>query len=109
MEYLVASESTLKQKKKMKVVVKNKTILLTMTENGIFAIQDKCPHRGSSLLSGKFDNGVIVCKDHGLPISVETGEVTDQKKADFLKLDEYSLSVRKFKTVLKEGNVFIIM
>ena len=80
-----------------------------MTENGIYAIQDKCPHRGSSLLSGKLENGVIVCKDHGLPISVETGEVTDMNKAEFLRLDEYSLSVRKFKTVVKDGKVYIDM
>ncbi|MBI9010114.1 MAG: hypothetical protein JEZ05_08780 [Tenericutes bacterium] len=55
------------------------------------------------------EDGVISCKDHGLPISVETGEVIDMTKAEFLKLDEFSLSVRKFKTVVKDGKVFVIM
>jgi nitrite reductase/ring-hydroxylating ferredoxin subunit len=109
MEYLVANEATLKQKKKMRVKIKNRDILLTSTENGIFAIQDKCPHRGVSLASGKLEDGVISCKDHGLPISVETGEVTDMKKAEFLKLDEFSLSVRTFKTIVKDGKVFVEM
>jgi len=109
MEYLVANEATLKQKKKMRVKIKNRDILLASTENGIFAIQDKCPHRGSSLVSGILENGIIVCKDHGLPISVESGEVTDSVKAEFLKLDEFSLSVRTFKTIVKDGNVFIDM
>ncbi len=109
MEYLAASLSTLKQKKKLKVQIKNRTILLAITETGVYAIQDKCPHMGSSLFSGIFKDGVITCKDHGLGISVITGEVVDKQKAEFLKLDEFSLSVRKFKTVVKEGSVFIDM
>ena len=107
MEYLVANLSTLNQKKKLRVQVKNRWILLTSTENGVFAIQDKCPHMGSSLVSGRLVDGIITCKDHGLGISVETGNVTDEKKAKALRLDEYSLSVKKFKVIIRENAVYI--
>ncbi|XMB72923.1 Rieske 2Fe-2S domain-containing protein [Mycoplasmatota bacterium WC30] len=109
MEFFAASLLTLKQKKKLKVQIKNRTVLLTMTDKGIYAIQDKCPHMGSSLLSGKLTDDVITCKDHGLGISVITGEVVDKRKAEFLKLDEYSLSVKKFKTVVKDDSVYIVV
>lgn len=108
MEYFAAALSTLKQKRKMRVTINNNPILLTYTKNGVFAVRDKCPHMGSSLASGTLKDGVITCKDHGLPISVETGEVTSKTKAEFLKLDEYSLSVRTYKTIIKENQVYII-
>ncbi|MCK5732136.1 MAG: Rieske 2Fe-2S domain-containing protein [Tenericutes bacterium] len=107
MEYLVANLSTLNQKKKLRVQVKNRWILLTSNDSGIFAIQDKCPHMGSSLFSGRLQDGVITCKDHGLGISVETGNVTDERKAKSLRLDEYSLSVRKFKVVIRDNSIYI--
>jgi nitrite reductase/ring-hydroxylating ferredoxin subunit len=107
MEYKAAKLSTLKQKHKMRVLVNNMPILLAYTKRGVFAIRDKCPHMGATLSNGMLKDGVITCKDHGLPISVETGEVTNKAKADFLNLDEYSLSVRKYKTIIKDDTVFI--
>ena len=107
MEYFLTDLSTLKARRKMKFEVKNRTILLAYTDNGVFAVQDKCPHRGASLYPGLYEDGVIICKDHGLKISVETGEVTDLQKAEFLKFDEYSMNVKTFKVIVKEDLIYL--
>lgn len=107
METYVAKLSTIQQKKKMRIMIKNKPILLTYTGNGVFAMRDKCPHMGATLSNGILKDGIITCKDHGLPISVETGQVTNMTKAKFLRLDDYSLSVRTYQTIVKNGSVYI--
>jgi len=107
MEVFITKLSTIKAKKKMQVTIENRRLLLAYTENGVFAIRDKCPHMGSTLANGNLKDGVITCKDHGLPISVETGEVTNMTKAKFLRLDEYSLSVRTYKIVIRDDSVYV--
>ena len=107
MEYFATKLSTLIQKQKLSLIINNRPILLAYTENGVFAIRDKCPHMGSMISTGVLAEGIITCKYHGLPISVETGEVTNLQKADFLKLDQYSRSVTKYKTIIQEDSVYI--
>ncbi|XFA98713.1 Rieske (2Fe-2S) protein [Candidatus Izemoplasma sp. B36] len=107
MEYYVCEIETLKQKRKIRFKAKNRYILVAYTDNGIFAISDKCPHMGSSLFYGILSDGEIKCKDHGLPISVETGKVTNLNIAKALRLDEYSLDVRTFKTVIKDNKIYL--
>ncbi|MBN2877188.1 MAG: Rieske (2Fe-2S) protein [Bacilli bacterium] len=107
MEYLATQLSTLTQKGKMRVVIQNRPILLTYVNGSVYAIRDKCPHMGATLSNGILANGIITCKDHGLPISVITGEVTDSNKADFLRVDEHSRSVRIYQTIIKDNNIYV--
>jgi len=107
MEYFAAKLAVLKQKEKLALTINNRPILLVYTKNGVFAIRNKCPHMGSPLASGVLEDGVITCKFHGLPISVETGEVISKQKADYLKLDEFSRSVTSYKTTIKDESVYI--
>lgn len=107
MEYFVTKLSTIQAKKKMRVLVEGRPILLACTKNGVFAIRDKCPHMGAILSNGMYEDGIIRCKDHKLPINVETGQVSDMEKADFLRLDEYSRSVSTYMVVVKEESVYI--
>lgn len=104
--YLTELE-TLKQRKKMRVPYLNRFLLLAYNEDKVYCIHDKCPHMGSTLSNGILEGEVITCKDHGLPISLATGEVTDASKAEFLKIDEYSRSVRAYKTLVKDGKVYL--
>ena len=107
MDFKLTSLDTLKQKKKMRIHVKNKFVLVAYTEDGIFAINDKCPHMGASLYPGKLEGKVIRCKDHGLPVSLETGLVTDEAKAKFLNLEEWDMSVKQYEPFVKDGYVYI--
>ncbi len=107
MKYFATKLSTLNEKMKLGLVINNRSILLTYTKNGVFAVRDKCPHMGSPLSSGTLIDGIITCKFHGLPISVETGEVTNIQKAEFLKLDKYSLNITTYKTIIEDDSVYI--
>ncbi|MDT8337079.1 MAG: Rieske 2Fe-2S domain-containing protein [Candidatus Izemoplasmatales bacterium] len=107
MKFFATKLSTLKEKMKLGLVINNRPILLAYTNKGVFAIRDKCPHMGSPLSSGTLIDGIITCKYHGLPISVETGEVTNVKKAEFLKLDKYSLNVTTYKTIIEKDSIYI--
>lgn len=42
-------------------------------EGTLHAIDDSCPHQGSSLGMGKLDGEVVTCPGHGLRFSVVTG------------------------------------
>lgn len=106
MERLVDLE-TLIQKGKMKVPYKHRVILLVYIDGEVFAIDDKCPHMSASLFPGKIEGDVIYCKDHSLGISLKTGEVANRNQADFMRLDEYSRSVKKYPIVVKDGVVFL--
>ncbi len=107
MKQYLTKVSTIKQKKTLRIVVNNLPILLAYFEEKIYAIRDKCPHMGATLSRGIYKDGVITCKDHGLPISVITGAVTDQSKADFLNLEEYSRTVRTYKVIVESDSVYI--
>ena len=43
--------------------------------NGDFyAIDDSCPHMGSSLGMGRLDGCIVTCRAHGLTVDVTTGQ-----------------------------------
>jgi nitrite reductase/ring-hydroxylating ferredoxin subunit len=106
MEKLVELER-LKKKQKMRVPYKNRHILLVYVKDQVYGIDDKCPHMGTSLYPGKLEEDVIYCKDHRLAIDVKTGEVANKKQADFMGLDDYSRSVKKYPVFVEDGIVFI--
>ncbi|MBV8634089.1 MAG: Rieske 2Fe-2S domain-containing protein [Burkholderiaceae bacterium] len=39
----------------------------------LFAIDDSCPHAGSSLASGKVEHGAVQCPAHGLRFDLASG------------------------------------
>lgn len=99
--------STLKEKKKMRVIINNRPILLVIHHELPYAVADKCPHQGFSLFTGKYENGIIGCKEHGLQIDVTTGNVTNPLKAKALRMEEQDQSIKTYKTVVEDGKVMI--
>ena len=45
--------------------------------DGIFAMENRCPHRGDPLSEGELDGSVIVCASHGWAFDVRTGHRPD--------------------------------
>ena len=41
----------------------------------VFAIGDRCPHRGFPLHDGSFDGSVVRCRTHGSTFDLRTGAV----------------------------------
>jgi nitrite reductase (NADH) small subunit len=66
-------------------------------DDRIFALEDKCPHRGGPLSQGIVHDGCVTCPLHNWVISLETGTA--------LGADEGS--VHTFALKIEEGRLFI--
>jgi len=64
------------------------SIVLLNIENRLYAIDDRCPHQGASLYSGKVEGCAIKCPAHGLCFNLDNGNMLDSA---LLKLDTYTL------------------
>ena len=69
----VASAKDLEPGKKMGVQVGDKPILLVNVEGNLYAIGNKCTHRGCSLSDGTLRGDQIRCVCHGSTFDVKTG------------------------------------
>ena len=58
-----------------RVVVDDTPVLLLRQGDEIFAIHDRCSHRGCSLSEGSIEGEEVVCACHGSRFSLRTGAV----------------------------------
>lgn len=65
----------------------------------IYAIDDSCPHQGSSLCGGRLEGRVIQCCAHGLRFDLASGYL----------LNSTSLKVANYPTEVVDGQVFIVI
>jgi 3-phenylpropionate/trans-cinnamate dioxygenase ferredoxin component len=107
MRTLVCAWSALQERGKTKTMVSGKPVFVALADGTAYAIADKCPHMGFLLSPGKYADGLITCKEHGIEIDVKTGEVRNVQKADFLKMSEYDRSIKTYKVVVENGNIYI--
>ncbi|MCJ7696687.1 MAG: Rieske 2Fe-2S domain-containing protein [Anaerolineaceae bacterium] len=71
---------------KVRVQVEGKSILLVNLDGEFFALDNKCPHLGGSLVEGDLKDGCIVCPKHGAAFDVKTGENRGNAKIAFVKM-----------------------
>ena len=57
------------------VFVAGRVIALFNVGGEIYALDDACPHQGSSLGMGKLDGAIVQCRAHGLRFDVRTGRM----------------------------------
>ena len=107
MEHYVTDIKTLKEEKVMQVEVLYRMILLILTEDEIYAIEDRCPHLGISLSTGKIVSDTIKCKDHGLAISLKSGQVISENQANYLRLDTTNRQIKTYPVVVKQDKVYL--
>ena len=55
------------------VTIAGKAVALFNVGGQVYAIDDTCPHAGSSLGNGKLDGRIVTCRSHGMRIDVVTG------------------------------------
>lgn len=101
--------STLKAKNKIRLIINNKPVLLTMAFDKPYAIADKCPHQGFSLFTGKYEDGIIACKEHGLQIDVRTGKVVNPLKANALRMDESEHAIKTYQVIVENDKVYFVL
>lgn len=75
-------------------------VCLVKGTQGIYAINDKCPHNGASLSSGMCnEHNEIVCPMHRYPFNLETGKASAGM----------AISVQTYPVVIQEDGVFVGM
>jgi len=72
-------------------------VVLFKVDGEVCALDDSCPHAGSSLVSGRFDGRTVTCPGHGLRFDVRTGRMPG---VDGLRATTYPVQV-------KDGEVFV--
>jgi len=106
MGFVKATDTTgLSVGSKKMVVVDGKEILLTNIDGSYYAIANKCPHMGGSLVKGTLEDGIITCPRHGSKFDVKTGRAVGGPKILFMKFnvkDDSSYPVKL------EGNDILI-
>lgn len=107
MKHPVCSYADLLAKGKLRVLVNEKPVLVIPFEGKVYALADKCPHKGAPLSPGKLDGAIIQCKEHGLQLDIRTGTVIDNLKAKFLVPDKDARSIKTFKTSIEGDQVFV--
>ena len=55
------------------VILHDTPIALFKWEDWVYAIDDRCPHMGSSLAAGRMENGVVECPRHGWRFRITDG------------------------------------
>lgn len=48
-------------------------VLVGRTEDGLFAVNDRCTHQAALLSAGKIRRGAVMCPLHGARFEMETG------------------------------------
>jgi len=59
------------------VSVEGREILIVRTSEGLFAVEDLCPHAEQPLSTGTVDGTLLTCRHHGVQIDLRTGQVVD--------------------------------
>jgi len=107
MKHKACSFADLETIGKMRVLINERPLLVVAFEGKAYAMNDKCPHKGAPLSPGKYESGIIQCKEHGLQIDARTGIVVNNLKSKFLVPNEESRSIKTYVTTIEDGSVFI--
>lgn len=59
------------------VSIEGREILIVRTAEGLFAVEDLCPHAQQALSTGKVDGTLLTCRHHGVQINLRTGQVIE--------------------------------
>jgi 3-phenylpropionate/trans-cinnamate dioxygenase ferredoxin subunit len=54
--------------------VEGYSIAVFNVDGKLYAIDDSCPHQGSSLAAGTLEGWVVTCSSHGMKVNVTGGE-----------------------------------
>jgi 3-phenylpropionate/trans-cinnamate dioxygenase ferredoxin subunit len=83
------------------VSIKGRDILIARTAEGLFAVEDLCPHAEQPLSTGKAEGNLLTCKHHGVQIDLRTGRVVESM--GFLGLQPLNV----FAVEEAEGSIWI--
>ena len=71
----IATVSEIQPGQRKTVSIDGKKILALNVGGNLYAVNDKCPHRGCSMSKGKLRGKIITCPCHSAQFDLETGAV----------------------------------
>ncbi|WP_223537581.1 Rieske (2Fe-2S) protein [Pseudomonas sp. GL-B-16] len=77
----------------------DKSLALFNVDGQLFAIDDSCPHQGSSLCGGRLEGRVIQCLAHGLHFDLHSGYLLNSRQ---VKVTNYPVEII-------DGQAFIVI
>jgi NAD(P)H-dependent nitrite reductase small subunit len=81
----------------LKVEAQGIEVALFRIEDQCYAIDDLCPHRGSSLAAGDFEEGIVACPLHHWRFDVTTGQMPGNP----------TVCVTPYPVKIEQGEVFV--
>ena len=66
--------------------LENKTVLLANVDGAFYALDNKCPHMGGSLVDGDLEDVTLTCPRHGAKFDVRTGKNVGNAKLAFIQM-----------------------
>jgi 3-phenylpropionate/trans-cinnamate dioxygenase ferredoxin subunit len=83
------------------VSLRGREILIVRTKEGLYAVENLCPHAQQDLSTGKVDGTLLTCRHHGVQIDLRTGRVVESM--GFLGLQPLNV----FTAEETEGSIWI--
>ena len=98
----VADVTDIALNQSVSVELEDQSILISNTENGVFAVEDRCTHADIPLCGGQIVGNFISCPVHGAVFDLSDGSVQAPPAFEDLetfevKIDGTSISVKKSK------------
>ena len=98
----VADVTDIALNQSVSVELEDQSILICNTENGVFAVEDRCTHADIPLCGGQIVRNFISCPVHGAVFDLSDGSVQAPPAFEDLetfevKIDGTSISVKKSK------------
>ena len=98
----VADVTDIALNQSVSVELEDQSILICNTENGVFAVEDRCTHADIPLCGGQIVGNFITCPLHGAVFDLSDGSVQSPPAFEDLetyevKIDGTSVSVKKSK------------
>lgn len=82
----IAETGMLQPGEKKSFSLNGKTVLLANVDGAYFALDNKCPHLGGSLVGGDLEGATLVCPRHGAKFDVRTGKNVGNAKLAFIQM-----------------------
>ncbi|MCA9512951.1 MAG: Rieske 2Fe-2S domain-containing protein [Myxococcales bacterium] len=73
-----------------RIDVAGRRLCIGRRAQGLFAVDDACPHAGGSLSAGLLAGSELICPEHAWAFDVDTGETPDD---DRVRLRRYEVRV----------------
>jgi len=105
MKYFVANFETFVPGQPVLFEQEGVRLLLALKGSKIYAIADKCPHLGTSLMKGSYDDGIVTCKSHGAKIDIVTGDILEKAHLGFVKMP--TKKAKSYQVILEDNKVFV--